>query len=127
MRYSKLFVWLALAGGVALPGASTLSAQVPYGRDAYNDRRDLRSDYRDMSHDYANADRLRGDIARDQARFNEAVRCGRPWEANAISRDIARDRQALFNQVRDIRHDRQDTYYDRRDLRRDNRDRDGWR
>lgn len=97
MRFSKWFVWLALAGGVALPGASTLSAQ---------ERRDLR-------HDYANADRLRADLTRDQWRYNEAVRCGRPWEAQRISRDMARDRQALDYQLRDIRHDRVRRDYDR--------------
>src|SRR5215831_2238267 len=103
MRYSKLFVWLALAGGMAVPGASTLSAQEYYGRNYVS---------RDMARDYNNADRLRADIARDQARWDEAMRCGRRREANAIARDIARDRQALYNQMRDIRHDRREVYRD---------------
>ena len=100
MRYSKWLVCLALAGGMALPGASTLSAQ-----DRWRDRQDLR-------YDYGNVNRLRADIARDQWRLNEAIRCGRNWEADRISRDIARDQRALDFQYRDI-------HRDRRDLRRD--------
>jgi hypothetical protein len=121
MRYSKWFLWLALAVGVALPGASTLAAQDGYGRDIYRDRADLRGDYRDLSHDYDRVNRLRADIARDQSRLNEALRCGRNWEARRIARDIERDRRALGWQVRDIRRDQSDVYRDRRDLRRDYR------
>jgi hypothetical protein len=120
-----MLVWFALAAGVALPGASTLAAQEPYGRDIHNDRRDLRHDYRDMSHDYANVDRLRADLARDQFQIDEALRCGRPWEAERIRRDMSRDRAALEYQFRDIRRDRADTRYDRRDLNRDYRN--SWR
>jgi hypothetical protein len=114
MRYSKWFIWLALAAAVALPGASTLSAQ-----DRYWDHRDLRSDYRDLAHDYGNVNRLRTDIGRDQWRLNEALRCGRNWEAAQIARDIDRDRWRLNSQYRDIRRDQYDTYRDRRDYRRD--------
>jgi len=77
MRYSKWFVWLALAAGMALPGATTLSAQ-----------------------SYGHADRLRADIARDQWRLNEAVRCGRSREAARIARDLAHDRQELRRDYR---------------------------
>jgi hypothetical protein len=119
MRYCKLFVWLALAAGVALPGASTLSAQEPYGRDTYQDRRDLRNDRRDLSNDYARVNRLRADLDRDQGKLNEAVRCGRRWEAEQIRRDMARDRAALDAQLRDIHRDRVDMSHDRRDLQRD--------
>ena len=72
MRYSKWFVWLALAAGMALPGATTLSAQ-PYGH----------------------VDRLRADIARDQRQLNEALRCGRSREAARIARDLEHDRREL--------------------------------
>ena len=111
MRYSKLFVWLGLAAAAALPGASTLAAQDRY---AYQQRQDLRSDYRDLSHDYDRVARLRADIQRDQWRLNEALRYGRRWEAERISRDLARDRRLLEEQWRDIRHDRNDIYRDRR-------------
>src|SRR5437764_6981680 len=99
MRYSKWFMWLALAAGVALPGASTRSAQ---SWDAYRDRQDLRDNYRDMAHDYVKIDHLRADIANDQVRLNEAIRCGREAEAARIAADMARDRQALDYQIRDI-------------------------
>ncbi|MBZ5618569.1 MAG: hypothetical protein LAQ69_07585 [Acidobacteriia bacterium] len=125
MRYSKWFVWLALAAAVALPGASTLAAQDGYGRDVYRDRADLRGDYRDLAHDYGNVNRLRADIARDQWRLNEALRCGRNREAAQIARDIDRDRSRLGSQWRDIRRDQHDTYRDRRDLGRDYRN--SWR
>ncbi|HEV3198860.1 MAG TPA: hypothetical protein VGZ73_13170 [Bryobacteraceae bacterium] len=120
MRYSKWLIWFALAAAIALPGASPLAAQ-DYGRDIYRDRADLRSDYRDLAHDYSRANRLRADIARDQWRLNEALRCGRNWEAQRIARDIDRDRRALGWQRRDIRRDQYDVYRDRRDLRRDYR------
>ena len=97
---------------MGLPGASTLSAQQPYGRD--------------MSRDYANVDRMRADIGRDQWRLDEAIRCGRSGEAARIARDLARDQRALDYQLRDIRRDRAGARYDRQDRRRDS-DRNGWR
>ena len=115
MRYSKWFIWLALAAGVALPGASTLSAQ---SWDAYRDHQDLRNNYSDMAHDYANIDRLRADVANDQLRLNEAIRCGREAEAARIAADMARDRQALDYQIRDIRRDKAYAWYTRQNLRR---------
>jgi hypothetical protein len=133
MRNSKLFVWLALSAGMALPGASTLAAQD--WRDVFRERRDVRSDYRDMGRDMGrdrdNLDRARADIARDQWQLNEAIRCGRSAEAARIAADLARDQQALRAQMRDTQGDRYDAYYDRRDLRRDYRGtrdyRYGWR
>jgi hypothetical protein len=115
MRYSKWLIWLALAAAMALSGASTLAAQDGYGRDIYRDRADLRGDYRDLAHDYDHANRLRADIARDQWRLNEALRCGRNGQAAQIARDINRDRRALDWQRRDIRRDQYDVYRDRRD------------
>jgi len=121
MRYSKWLIWSALAAAMALPGASTLAAQDGYGRDIYRDRADLRGDHRDLAHDYGHANRLRADIARDQWQLNEAMRCGRNWQAAQIARDIANDRRALDWQRRDIRRDQYDVYRDRRDLRHDYR------
>jgi hypothetical protein len=96
---SKLFAlglaaWFALSAGCAL-------AQDRYGngRDRYYDRQDLRGDY-------AQRNRLRADIARDQARLYEANRRGRWGEARAIRRDLDRDYRALDALNRDIRHDR---------------------
>ena len=94
MRYNKLFAWCALAVGMALPGASVLSAQ---------DWRD-----RDLRHDWVRVNRMRDDIARDRARLNEDIRCGRSAAAAADARDLARDQRALEAQYRDIRHDRRD-------------------
>ena len=99
MRY-KMIAMAALAAGM-LFSTSTAKAD-DYNRD-YN-RRDLR-------HDYANADRLRADIARDQYRMQEDLRCGRTGAAQAEARDIARDRRALDHQMRDIRHDRYHEYW----------------
>jgi len=93
---NKLFARCALAVGLmALPGASLLSAA------GWDNGRDLRQDY-------ARVDRLRDNIARDRARMNEDIRCGRRAAAAADSRDLARDQRALDSQYRDIRHDRYD-------------------
>ncbi len=89
MRY-KMIAMAAVAAGM-LFSTSTAKAEDDY-------RRDLR-------HDYANADRLRADIARDQYRLNQDLRCGRPYAAQAQARDIARDQRALDRQMRDIHRD----------------------
>jgi len=91
MRYNRLFAWCALAVGMALPGASVLSAADWNGRD--------------LRHDYARGDRMRDDIARDRARLNEDIRCGRRRAAAADARDLARDQRALDAQYRDIQRD----------------------
>jgi hypothetical protein len=123
MRYTKLFAWFTLAVGMA--GASVLSAEEPYWdrRDTHNDRQDLRQDSRDLRRDYSQVNDLRSDIARDRARLNEDIRCGRDQAAAQDARDLARDQRALNAQSRDIQHDRADMYWDHRDLRRDYRDR----
>jgi len=106
MKFSKWFIPIALALGVMAPAASTLSAQeYPYYNGAYN-----RGVYRDIAHDQVRIERLRADIARDEARRAEAWRCGRYGEAQRISRDIARDRAELYYQVRDVRHDYRSTW-----------------
>jgi hypothetical protein len=94
MRYSKMFAWAALAAGMAL---STATARAE-----------------DLRHDYARVDRLRADMARDQYRLNEDIRCGRREAAARDRRDLARDQRALDYQLRDIRHDRAEQYWDRR-------------
>ncbi len=68
---------------------------------------------RDLRHDYAKSDRLRADIARDQARLNEAYRRGRWREAERIRRDLDKDYRKLDALNRDIRHDQRDRQYDR--------------
>jgi hypothetical protein len=121
MQYTRWFAGLALAAGMALPGASLLSAADRDWRDTYHDRQDMRSDYRDMRNDYRNVERLRADIARDQWKLNEDIRCGRSWAASQDARDLARDQRALAAQYRVIQRDRVDLFRDRRDLNRDYR------
>jgi len=94
MRYNKCFAWCALVVGMALPGASLLSAADWNGRDLRND--------------YGRAERMRDDITRDRARLNEDIRCGRSEAAARDARDLARDQRALDAQYRDIRHDQRD-------------------
>ena len=105
MRYTKMFGWLVLAAGMAFPAV----AQEGYWRwrDTYNDRRDLH-------YDYARVNRMRADIARDRARMDEDIRCGREAAAARDAADLARDQRALDAQLRDIRRDRRDLYRDYR-------------
>ncbi len=120
MRYSKWLAGFALALGMALPGASALSAADPYW-----DRQELRRDYRDLRQDSYNVERLRWQIARDRDRLAEDVRCHRDWAAVEDSRVLARDQRALEVALWSIRRDRANTYWDRRDYYRDTRD--DWR
>ena len=101
MRFKRFFGWLTLAAGLAVPAM----AQDRYWRDVDHDRRDL-------GYDYARVNRMRNDIARDRARLNEDIRCGRQRAAAADAADLARDQRALDSQYRDIRHDRRDLYRD---------------
>ena len=94
MRYTKWFAGLALAVGL---GATTLSAQ------------DWNT-YRDISRDHNRIAAMRADMARDQARLNEDIRCGRSAQARRDAADLARDQRALNAQVRDVRHDERDAY-----------------
>ena len=100
MRYIKYFSGFALAVGMALSGASSLSAQD--WRDRAYDRA---YDRQDIRHDYNRIDRMRADIARDRARLNEDIRCGRQSAASRDAADLARDQRALDAQLRDVRHD----------------------
>jgi hypothetical protein len=72
MRYTKRLAWLALAVGMAFPGAAALSAQ-----------------------DWHGAARLRADMAADRAGLREDIRCGRTRAAAHEARDLARDRREL--------------------------------
>ena len=108
MRHWKSLTQLAVAAGLAVGGAATLSAQD--WRDVSRDRRDLRADYRDMQADSARINAMRADIARDRVRLNEDIRCGRQAAAARDAADLARDQRALDAQVRDIRHDQADAY-----------------
>jgi hypothetical protein len=93
MRYTKILTRTVMVAGI-LVAYSQAKAEEPYGRD------------RDLRHDYARAHALRRDIAADQYRMNEDVRCGRRYAAASEARDIARDRAALRAQERDIYRDR---------------------
>jgi hypothetical protein len=109
MRYTKWLASLAMAAGVALTGTAAASAQEwrDGAADRYYDRQDLRGDY-------ARVERMRADIARDRARLDEDIRCGRDRQAARDAADLARDQRALDAQLRDIHHDRRDLYRDYR-------------
>ncbi|MFN7995561.1 MAG: hypothetical protein U0Q18_18265 [Bryobacteraceae bacterium] len=123
MRNSKVLAIAAIATGTLISAAGA-RAQDRYwdDRDYRHDRRDLRNDSRDLDHDYDRVNRLRSDIARDQWRMNEDLRCGRYREADRQARDIERDQRKLDSQWRDIRRDHRDMYWDRRDMHRESRD-----
>ena len=93
MRYAKYFGLLALAAGIA-------SA----------------ADWRDVRNDTYRMQGMQADIARDHARLNEDIRCGRQAAAARDAADLARDQRAFDAQYRDVR----------RDVNRRDRDRD-WR
>jgi hypothetical protein len=124
MRYLGGWAVAAMVLGMGLPGATVLKAED--WRGGYGERRDLREDNRDLARDYRNADRMRADMAGDEWRLNEDIRCGRSWAASRDAADVARDRNALGMQLlRDIHHDQVDVRRDGRDLRYG--DREGWR
>jgi len=109
MRYSGLLSLAVVAAGVVVSGS------VAKAEDPYWDRRDQRHDRQDLRRDYARVDDLRADMARDQWRLNEDLRCGRLRAAEREARDMARDQRTLNAKRRDIRRDRSDMYWDRRD------------
>ena len=89
MRYAKWFGLLAMAAGMA-------SAQ----------------DWPDIRHDRERAAAMQADIARDRARLNEDIRCGRQGAAARDAADLALDQRALDSQYRDLRHDYRGTSRD---------------
>ena len=120
MRYRKVLANFGVLAGLAVAAAGTLSArdwdESWRGRDYQ--RQDLRHDYRDLSGDFARVNAMRADIARDRARLNEDIRCGRQAAAARDAADLARDQRALKAQLRDIRHDQRDIYRDERNYQR---------
>lgn len=97
MRYTKWFASIALAGGMAVAGSGIASAQ----------------DWDHVDHDYARIQRMRNDIARDRARLDEDIRCGRQEAAARDAADLARDQRALRAQRADVRRDvRRNQYRD---------------
>ena len=114
MQYGRVLAHFGLLNGLAVGAAATLSARdwddQWRGRDYQ--RQDLRHGYRDLSGDYARVNAMRADIARDRARLNEDIRCGREAAAARDAADLARDQRALEAQLRDIRHDQRDIYRD---------------
>src|SRR6516165_9819889 len=96
MCYAKSFAAFALAAGMLAAYTSTASAQE--WRDRYYQRQDLRSDYHRL-------DAMRDHIARDRARLDEDIRCGRQDAAAREAADLARDQRALQYQTRDTRND----------------------
>jgi hypothetical protein len=109
MRYRNVLANLGLLAGLAVGAAGTLSA-----RDWDDARRGdyQRHEYRDLRGDQARVYAMRADIARDRARLNEDIRCGREAAAAKDAADLARDQRALEAQLRDIRHDQRDLYRD---------------
>jgi hypothetical protein len=113
MRYRNVLVNLGLLAGLAVGAAGTLSARD--WDDAWRgdyQRQDRRHEYRDLKGDQARVYAMRADIARDRARLNEDIRCGREAAAARDAADLARDQRALQAQLRDIRHDQHDLYRD---------------
>jgi hypothetical protein len=93
MKFTRYFAGFALAVGLLAAGTTTASAQ-----DWRYARQDMRQDYRRIAE-------MREHIARDRARMNEDIRCGRQAAAARDAADLARDERALRYQQRDVRHD----------------------
>ncbi len=98
MRYTRWIAGLALSLGMAASGMA---------QDRYWDNRDLR-------HDYARIERLRADIARDRARMDENIRCGRERAAAKDAGELARHQRELDALTRDAYRDRRDRRWDSR-------------
>ncbi len=89
MRYTKWFASILLAGVTAIGGTVAASAQ----------------DWDHVDNDYARIERMRSDIARDRARLDEDIRCGRQEAAARDAADLARDQRALQAQRADVHRD----------------------
>ena len=89
MRFTKWFASMLLAGGMAVAGTTAASAQ----------------EWRHVDNDYARINRMQNDIARDRARLDEDIRCGRQQAAARDAADLARDQRALDAQRRDVHRD----------------------
>ena len=82
-----------------IAGLVTLATPAMFAQEGWYRDRDLR-------HDYGRENTIQNDIARDRARLNEDIRCGRQEAAARDAADLARDQRVLDAQYRDIRHDR---------------------
>ena len=104
MKFAKYFAGFALAAGLLAAGTTTASAQDWRYRD------NERYERQDVRHDYRRVAEMRDHIARDRARLNEDIRCGRQAAAARDAADLARDQRALGYQERDIRHDQYNSW-----------------
>ncbi|MCU1259596.1 MAG: hypothetical protein JWO80_2481 [Bryobacterales bacterium] len=97
----KYFAGVTLAAGMLLTGASIASAQdwrynQPYSPYQYQNQ------YRDYNNRYDRREELEEHIARDRARLDEAIHCGRDADAARQAADLARDQRLLQEQTRAI-------------------------
>ncbi len=104
MTRTNIFGTLALAAALLAPGAATLSAQDWRGDWGGYYRGDYRAD-RHIDRDYDRIERMRADIARDRARLDEDIRCGRERAARHDAADLARDQRRLEAMLRDVHRD----------------------
>lgn len=107
MGYMKYFAGFVVVAGMLAAGASPASAQdwrynqqpnqyqyqAPsqyYGNEYYSGNR------------YDRIEELQEHVARDRARLDEAIRCGRDAEAARQAADLARDQRLLQEQTREV-------------------------
>jgi hypothetical protein len=101
MKRTRLLAGLALAVGMAFPGAAALRAQ-----DRYRDSRDApysSQEYRFGGYHAERIARLRVQIARGRARVRENIRLGRTQAAARNARELARDQSELNRLLRSSR------------------------
>lgn len=91
MRHTKWIASMALAGGMAVASMGAASAQEwQWGH---------------VDNDYARIGDMRNHIARDRARLDEDIRCGRQDAAARDAADLARDQRALQAMRVDVHRD----------------------
>ncbi len=116
MEHTKILLRAAVALGIAVSGAATVSAQDWRWREANEDRRDLRQDYNDVSRDRSRIAHLQGEIARDHSEIDNDVRMGRRRAASEDTRDLARHQRELDALQHNMYRDQREVRQDRRDL-----------
>lgn len=89
-----------------LAGFAVMAAPGVFAQDRWDLRRDYR---REVS--------LQNEIARDRARLQEDLRCGRREAAFRDRAELVRDERLLQALRRDVRYDRRDYRDNRRDWR----------
>jgi len=107
MRYMKYFAGFALAAGMLAAGTSTASAQEwRYYQQPNQYQYQSPSQYSGNQYysgkRYDRIEELQEHIARDRARLDEAIRCGRDDEAARQAADLARDQRLLQEQMREV-------------------------